>query len=868
MNKEGKPKKYEYWLIVTYIGLAALCVYLNAFSGRRVDWSNVAISSAQFLITLCIFIYAYRNSFRRTNQLISDFSRISGQLRRGDIKSKDEILFKNDLLQKKFEDYQKEIERLNQISDQSLYCDIEDYINDSAIDEGINRGFLNLVPGVMTGLGILGTFIGLSFGLQNFNTGTAEEISNSIAPLMDGIKVAFHTSIYGMVFSLVFNAVYKKKIEAAEGALNEFLSVYYRTIGTKTDTEAMTRMLSYQQSQASNVEQLSEKLSDAMAEKFARILEPKFSGVNDAIERVRAQSEASEKEESERLSSMLSSQFDRMNDTIDKFTEVASRSQVEGVETMVSKFIEQMNSAMGENFVHLGNAIEATCAMQKQQSEQMQAIIDRADGTIQNLDSLNDKTVGSVEKMQNYVDSMEEIQKLSEQRAVLMNQQLTASHQILDSYQGYLEVLKESYAQIARSSEAFERNTADQAGRLHQMAASVAVISASVLEKSKEGIEQIAEQSTRTVDTALEAMKNFEHLGDMAKAICEMQKQQGEQIRAILEHADGTIQNFDNLDKKTVDAVDKMQNYVDSIDKLQKRGEERAALVNQQLTESNNILESYRDYLDKLGDSNTQIAESARDFERIAVDHVEKIKQMADSVAKIPSEVLEKAKEGIEQIGNQSAGQLNTVINQMNGSSELIKNQVNDAMKAFVQMSNSLQNVIAESSKSVNSAARDNNVQMQKQLDEYCRQFTETAKKQVGQLNDVNKSVNSELQRTTDQLKEAVGSLNSDLQTVLNKTFDNFDANLSVITEHMAGTYSNMQATTDRINSTMVRLPKVLDAAMSNIDATVNEMQKGSERNQKQINDYMHAVQVLEKQISEFMQVIQKEREQSPAAKS
>ncbi len=65
----------------------------------------------------------------------------------------------------------------------------------------------------MTGLGILGTFIGLTIGLQQFNTGSASEITNSISPLIQGIKVAFHTSIYGMVFSLIFSFVYKNKLE-------------------------------------------------------------------------------------------------------------------------------------------------------------------------------------------------------------------------------------------------------------------------------------------------------------------------------------------------------------------------------------------------------------------------------------------------------------------------------------------------------------------------------------------------------------------------------------------------------------------------------------------------------------------------------
>ena len=97
------------------------------------------------------------------------------------------------------------MQRLEIISTDGFKCKIDDYINRDTVDQIMNKNLLNLIPGVMTGLGILGTFIGLSFGLQNFNTGSSGEIAESIAPLMSGIKVAFHTSVFGMILSLFFN---------------------------------------------------------------------------------------------------------------------------------------------------------------------------------------------------------------------------------------------------------------------------------------------------------------------------------------------------------------------------------------------------------------------------------------------------------------------------------------------------------------------------------------------------------------------------------------------------------------------------------------------------------------------------------------
>ena len=50
--------------------------------------------------------------------------------------------------------------------------------------------------------------IGLTIGLQGFNNDSAEAMMNTMKPLIEGIKVAFLTSIYGMILSLGYNIFY------------------------------------------------------------------------------------------------------------------------------------------------------------------------------------------------------------------------------------------------------------------------------------------------------------------------------------------------------------------------------------------------------------------------------------------------------------------------------------------------------------------------------------------------------------------------------------------------------------------------------------------------------------------------------------
>ncbi|HIF9331893.1 hypothetical protein A9D46_09560 [Photobacterium damselae subsp. damselae] len=69
---------------------------------------------------------------------------------------------------------------------------------------GINYGLTGITPNLLTSLGILGTFTGIVSGLMGFDP---QNITESIPSLLDGLKTAFLTSLFGMFFSILFKGV-------------------------------------------------------------------------------------------------------------------------------------------------------------------------------------------------------------------------------------------------------------------------------------------------------------------------------------------------------------------------------------------------------------------------------------------------------------------------------------------------------------------------------------------------------------------------------------------------------------------------------------------------------------------------------------
>lgn len=67
-----------------------------------------------------------------------------------------------------------------------------------------NRISFESKAAVLSTLGVLGTFLGITWGLMGFD---ADNLDNSIPILLGGLKTAFFTSLAGMICSLVYNGI-------------------------------------------------------------------------------------------------------------------------------------------------------------------------------------------------------------------------------------------------------------------------------------------------------------------------------------------------------------------------------------------------------------------------------------------------------------------------------------------------------------------------------------------------------------------------------------------------------------------------------------------------------------------------------------
>lgn len=175
------------------------------------------------LFIIFLFAYAIIRAWSRTGTIIKDcdslgFPAIEDELNRTHI---GKILL----------DYE-----LNQTSDY-----IEDTVNVPTVSAAYktNLRLMQAVPSILTSLGILGTFVGLSYSVLNFDTSSSESIRSSIETLLAGMGTAFFTSVAGMFFSVIYlgfeRGRYNHLCNAIDALCGRINKQYHRPSGALLD---------------------------------------------------------------------------------------------------------------------------------------------------------------------------------------------------------------------------------------------------------------------------------------------------------------------------------------------------------------------------------------------------------------------------------------------------------------------------------------------------------------------------------------------------------------------------------------------------------------------------------------------------------
>ena len=137
-------------------------------------------------------------------------------------------LFRYPVLSRLFKDYMDKANR--QHSHEEFISDIDTVINEDTLALYCWQGACLQIPGTLTGIGLLGTFLGLIIGISNIGFSSVDAALSSVETLLGGIELAFYSSVAGVIFSILFNLINKLLWNATVREMNLFLLDFHMHI--------------------------------------------------------------------------------------------------------------------------------------------------------------------------------------------------------------------------------------------------------------------------------------------------------------------------------------------------------------------------------------------------------------------------------------------------------------------------------------------------------------------------------------------------------------------------------------------------------------------------------------------------------------
>ena len=144
-----------------------------------------------------------------------------------------ERFFQQKRLDKLFGEYREKVQHQRETG--QIVSDIDEVLNEDVLALYTWRGVIAQIPGTLTGLGILGTFVGLLLGLRNISFVTVEAALGSVQSILAGIDTAFYTSIACVILSILFNIINNVLRNIMNRETGLFLEEFHKTVIPTTD---------------------------------------------------------------------------------------------------------------------------------------------------------------------------------------------------------------------------------------------------------------------------------------------------------------------------------------------------------------------------------------------------------------------------------------------------------------------------------------------------------------------------------------------------------------------------------------------------------------------------------------------------------
>ena len=273
------------------------------------------------------------------------------------------------------------LQNAEQLDRRGLPTNVEDYINDDTVTHGPGNATLaELIPSLLTSLGILGTFMGLSRGLSSLNFADSAKLVEGIPVLLEGMRFAFGTSVAGISCSIVFNMLNRISQGSSYRAIDDFVTSFTQ-LAMSRPLDNDVQMIILNQDRNYMLQGINDTLVDRLADNVGRSITRAMTPVSDSM---------------------------------DRFIIGATRNQIDGVNHIVARFLDEMDRSLGNQFSAMATAMDAVTQNQILAARQTGETVSTAQGIVDNARSLQEMTNHILDKFDAYMSGINQVRDRDE----------------------------------------------------------------------------------------------------------------------------------------------------------------------------------------------------------------------------------------------------------------------------------------------------------------------------------------------------------------------------------------------------------------------------------------------------------------------
>ncbi len=273
------------------------------------------------------------------------------------------------------------LQNAEQLDRRGLPTNVEDYINDDTVTHGPGNATLaELIPNLLTSLGILGTFMGLSRGLASLNFADSAKLVEGIPVLLEGMRFAFGTSVAGISCSIVFNMLNRISQGSSYRAIDDFVTSFTQ-LAMSRPLDNDVQMIIQNQDRNYMLQGINETLVDRLADNVGRSITRAMTPVSDSM---------------------------------DRFIIGATRNQIDGVNRIVARFLDEMDRSLGNQFSAMASAMDSVTQNQIAAAQKTGETVSAAQGIVGNARSLQEMTDHILDKFDVYMSGINQVRERDE----------------------------------------------------------------------------------------------------------------------------------------------------------------------------------------------------------------------------------------------------------------------------------------------------------------------------------------------------------------------------------------------------------------------------------------------------------------------